>query len=402
MTDSHSPLALDVLVIGGGVAGLWLLDSLTRQGYRGLLLEAHQLGSGQTVASQGILHGGLKYTLSNLVDPGAKAVAQMPLIWRDALAGKREPNLSKTKLRADFCHLWRTGSARSRLGMTGAGMVLRVKPKEIPKENWPQALKNLQGQVYNLPEQVIDTASFLTDLASKHTHRLLKIDADNGVQFKQDHAGNVTTVHLTHGDQTLSLAPKQIVLTAGKGNATLRKMLNLDEQAMQIRPLHMVMVKGDLPKLNGHCTDFSQTRITVTSAVASDGKTVWTVGGQASEDGVKMTPEALISHVKSEILAVVPNVDLTNAQWATYRVDRAERHTTHGRRPEGVTLIHDANVITAWPTKLVLAPQLADDVIKQLSGSPTGPDDQMVAPNWPRPTVARPPWEKVESWLTVN
>lgn len=400
MTAHMTPIDLDVVVIGGGVAGLWLLDSLHRKGYRCLLLEAHQLGSGQTVASQGILHGGMKYTLSNLIDPGAKAVAQMPLIWRECLAGNAEPDLSQTRLRADFCHLWRTGSARSRFGMTGARMVLRVKPTEIPKADWPVALQNLQGQVYNLPEQVIDTASFIANLTAMHKDRLLKIDAEKGLTFERDAQGNVRDIRLTHDDQQLVLAPRRVVLTAGKGNAILRRMLGFDELTMQIRPLHMVMVKGNLPILNGHCTDFSQTRITVTTAIAHDGKTVWTVGGQVSEDGVKMSPEDLVKHAKNEVLAVVPNVDLRDAQWSTYRVDRAELKTASGRRPEGVTLLSDANVITAWPTKLVLAPQLALDVIAQLSITPG--EGEVAIDNWPRPDVALPPWELVEQWMTLD
>jgi glycerol-3-phosphate dehydrogenase len=400
MSADQNDIALDVAVIGGGVAGLWLLDALHRKGYRCLLLEAHHLGSGQTVASQGILHGGMKYTLSNLIDPGAKAVAQMPLIWRNCLAGQAEPDLSHTKLRTDFCHLWRTGSARSRLGMTGARMVLRVKPTEIPQSDWPEALHDLKGQVYNLPEQVIDTASFIADMASKHQDRLLKIDMDNGLAFERDASGNVTAIKLTHNDQTLTLAPKHVVLTAGKGNADLRAKLSLDDQAMQIRPLHMVMVKGNLPKLNGHCTDFSQTRVTVTTATANDGQTVWTVGGQVSEDGVKMSPEELVKHAKGEVAAVIPNVDLANAQWATYRVDRAERKTASGRRPEGVTLMADGNVITAWPTKLVLAPQLALDVMAMLPEQSNG--QPINIGSWPRPNVALPPWELVEQWMTLD
>lgn len=400
MSDTQQPIAVDVAIFGGGVAGLWLLDALHRKGYRCVLLEAAQLGAGQTVASQGILHGGMKYTLSNLIDPGAKAVAQMPLIWRDCLAGHGEPDLSQTQLRADFCHLWRTGSARSRFGMTGARMVLRVKPTEIPKADWPEALHGLNGQVYNLPEQVIDTASFIANLSNMHQDRLLKIDAKNGLKFERDASGQVSSIRLANGDQKLTLAPAHIVLTAGKGNAALRSMLGFEDHAMQIRPLHMVMVKGDLSKLNGHCTDFSQTRITVTTAIAKDGQTVWTVGGQVSEDGVKMEPDALVKHAKSEVLAVVPHVDLSNARWATYRVDRAEHKTANGRRPEGVTLLTDANVTTAWPTKLVLAPQLAQDVIAQLGITPGG--TEMTPIHWPRPTVALPPWELVEKWMAVE
>ena len=57
---------VDVLIFGGGGAGLWLLDELHRAGHRVMLAECDALGAGQTVASQGIIHGGLKYTL-----PGA-------------------------------------------------------------------------------------------------------------------------------------------------------------------------------------------------------------------------------------------------------------------------------------------------------------------------------------------
>ena len=56
-------LPLDVLIFGGGGAGLWLLDDLAARGYRVLLAEAGDLGAGQTIASQGIIHGGLKYAL---------------------------------------------------------------------------------------------------------------------------------------------------------------------------------------------------------------------------------------------------------------------------------------------------------------------------------------------------
>ncbi|HEY3967359.1 MAG TPA: FAD-dependent oxidoreductase, partial [Planctomycetaceae bacterium] len=55
-------MELDVLIFGGGAAGLWLLDQLARRGDCVLLLEAGRLGLGQTVGSQGIIHGGLKYT----------------------------------------------------------------------------------------------------------------------------------------------------------------------------------------------------------------------------------------------------------------------------------------------------------------------------------------------------
>ncbi|MCH8259649.1 MAG: FAD-dependent oxidoreductase, partial [Planctomycetes bacterium] len=91
-------MQLDVVILGGGGAGLWLLDELVRRDFSVLLLEANELGSGQTVASQGIIHGGLKYTLSGFMTPSASAIRDMPGVWRACLAGDREPHLTATRL----------------------------------------------------------------------------------------------------------------------------------------------------------------------------------------------------------------------------------------------------------------------------------------------------------------
>ena len=61
---------LDVLVIGGGVVGLWTLDRLVAAGHQAALLERDALGQGQSICAQGILHGGVKYSLSGLLAPG--------------------------------------------------------------------------------------------------------------------------------------------------------------------------------------------------------------------------------------------------------------------------------------------------------------------------------------------
>ncbi|MFN3402304.1 MAG: FAD-dependent oxidoreductase, partial [Ferrovibrio sp.] len=39
---------VDVAILGGGIAGLWLLARLKRAGYSALLIEREALGAGQT------------------------------------------------------------------------------------------------------------------------------------------------------------------------------------------------------------------------------------------------------------------------------------------------------------------------------------------------------------------
>ena len=65
MSDTATTeVTVDVLIIGGGIAGLWTLACLQKAGYKAVLLESQSLGHGQTRYAQGIIHGGTKYALS--------------------------------------------------------------------------------------------------------------------------------------------------------------------------------------------------------------------------------------------------------------------------------------------------------------------------------------------------
>ena len=123
------------------------------------------------------------------------------------------------------------------------------------------------------------------------------------------------------------------------------------------------------------------------------------VSGRIAEAGVDQNAPALIAHAKQELEAVLPGVDVSNTEWSTYRVDRAEMQTPQGKRPESVQIIREGNCITAWPTKLVLAPQLARQILADLP-LPAPIDSQpIVRPNpWANPVVALPPWETATTW----
>jgi len=391
------PLPLDTLILGGGACGLWLLDDLTRRGYAALLLESSALGAGQTVASQGIIHGGLKYSLAGLVTDSADAIKHLPALWRDCLAGRAQPDLSSTKIRSDFCHLWSTDSIMSRLGKLGASLALQVKPVSLPREQWPALLRDCTGSVSQLDEQVISPPSFIAALAQHHRDRILKIDANVGVKFITSSPGHISEVHCTDPTTgtSVNLQPTTIIFTAGQGNEMLRQRAGLSTLAMQRRPLHVCMARGPLPPFNGHCIDGSKTRITITSDVDFQGRTIWQLGGQVSEDGVKMDRAQLIEHVQRELLAVLPALrenDLAQVEWATYRIDRAEGANRHGQRPAHAVVLTEGNVLTCWPTKLVLVPQAVAQIVRQLP-EPSHALDMKQFSDWAKPAVALPPWE---------
>lgn len=392
---------MDVVIFGGGVAGLWLLDELRRRGRSAILLEAQALGTGQTVAAQGILHGGLKYTLQGLLTKSAAKIREMPEIWRACLDGRQEPNLSSVRRRSDECFLWRTESLSSRLGMWGAQVGLRVTPQSLSVEDRPEVLRRCPGTVARLSEQVISTVSLLEVLAACHRGHVFQASPAD-VSWECRAPGEVTGIHL----RGTCLRPRWVVFTAGAGNGALRRAVHLENEAMQRRPLHMVLVRGALPALHGHCVDGAKTRVTITSDSDIAGRVVWQVGGQIAEDGVSWDAPLLIEHARRELSAVLPNVDFSGTEWATYRVDRAEGWMPRGQRPETVQVRCDGNCVTAWPTKLALAPQLAVELCDRLEselGSAKPVNAQSTWPSelsgWPVPCVALPPWETAQGWI---
>ncbi len=398
-------LNVDVLIFGGGGAGLWLLDELHRRRHSVLLLESASLGTDQTAASQGIIHGGIKYTLAGALTESAEALREMPALWRECLEGNRQPDLRDTQVLTDHCHLWRTAALKSRLGLVGARTGLRSTTNRVAAADRPAELAACPGNVFRVDEQVIDSVGCLRSIARRHAPRLGKFDFPKGADFQLSGAGRVHAVHLTHpgGHDPMEVRPARVVLTAGAGNAALRERLGLSTDLMQRRPLRMVMVRGKLPLLFGHCVDGAKTRVTITSATDPAGRVVWQVGGQVAEDGVKMDETELIRHARAELRQVIPGIDLSALEWSTYAVDRVEGKTSTGARPAGPQVYADGNVITAWPTKLALVPQLAKLIADRLGppSDPTQPGAALPA-DWPRPAVALPPWEQDRSWHLLD
>jgi len=96
---SNKPLYLDLIIIGGGIAGLWTLASALEKGLSAILIEKDTLGGGQTIASQGIIHGGSKYALSAKITRATSMISEMPQIWQAAFNGEHELDLSQVR-----CH----------------------------------------------------------------------------------------------------------------------------------------------------------------------------------------------------------------------------------------------------------------------------------------------------------
>ncbi|MEE2681241.1 MAG: FAD-dependent oxidoreductase [Planctomycetota bacterium] len=400
-TTIQSTTELDALVIGGGVAGLWCLDALIESGLDAALLESTALGTGQSISAQGILHGGVKYSLSGLLDPASKAISEMPKRWDRSLAGTSSPDLARTTIRTEACHLWRTDDLRSRAGMVGAKLALRVRPQALAASDRPAPLRACPGEVALLPEKVVETPSLLQAFADLHPERLIWGSLISGDARSEEGAD----LRIRVADETeLDLRVRRVILTAGAGTPELMKRLQLPTEtiSMQRRPLHMAMVKGPpdrLPELNGHCADGGRTRVTITSSTSRDGNRVWQLGGALAEDGCEQTPPQLIESATACLAQVLPGFDPEDPSllWATYRIDRAEKTTAGAGRPSGGWVGSLGSAIIAWPTKLVLAPATADRILQQCPPARSRTDAPPPLVGLPTPPIAQPPWE-VATW----
>lgn len=404
-TPPANLMTVETLVIGGGVAGLWTLDELVRHGHDAALIEAEALGHGQSICAQGILHGGVKYTLSGLLAPGARQVSRMPELWAERLEGRESPDLSGACVRASACHLWRTDSMKSILGMSGAKIALRTRPRKLPKADRPEILKACPGDVALLPEKVLETPSLLAALAAPHRDRLLHGRVRDG-GFEEDGDRRVWLEVEGADGASVMVRAGTLVLCAGAGNQALLELFQAGtpgwRPTMQRRPLHMSMLKGPeqvLPELNGHCVDGAATRVTVTSSTASDGSRVWQLGGELAEQGCERDPVEQTEAARSCLREAIPGFDPDAAglQWSSYRIDRAEIGSggTAPVRPDDVHVDRHRELVVVWPTKMVLAPRAAEKVCGHL-----GDGDGAAAPpaftNLPTPPVASPPWETAE------
>lgn len=395
---------VNALIIGGGATGLWLLDQLRREGRSALLVESKSLGTGQTIAAQGILHSGLKYSLQGLLTASAREAREMPAIWRKCLEGNSLPNLSQTSIRSQAFYLWGTNSASSKLGMWGARLGLQVTPQAVSPHNAPALLKGCSGSIFSVAEQVISCESLLADMADTNRNQIVQVAEDQGTELRLGSDGHVRSVVLNSPDgQQVEVMADWNIFTAGKGNAALRVAAGLDPRKQQTRPLHMVMVRGGLQEFYGHCVDGATTRVSITSAKRNNGEIIWQVGGKIAEDGVDMDRADLISRTRSELLETMPGISLEDAWWATYRVDRAEGITMTGGRPDSFRVEKEGNVLTAWPTKLVLVPQLIQGLSSSVrSSSARGSEELEKLASWPRPTVAKTPWDREQFWTSLN
>ena len=388
---------VDIAIIGGGIAGLWLLTRLRQACYSAILLEANTIGGGQTYQSQGIIHGGLKYALHGVLTDEAKVMAEMPARWQTALNGSGEIDLTGVNILSDKQYLFASNKFTAKIAGFFAGMSLSSKVESLSVDQYPQVFQTpaFKGDLYALNESVIDVPSLLSVLFQANREVIFKVDQFTPNELHCESDGSVRAITLVQQQRKVEIAVKYVIFAAGSGNEVF--LLN-EKIQMQRRPLQMVMLCMEgLPPLYAHCLALgARPRLTITTHYLSTGLPVWYLGGLLAEEGVTRTKEEQIEAAKRELKSVFPWVSFARAQFATHFVDRAEPKEMTGLKPNDVFCKAIHNQIITWPIKLAFAPRLSDQVLEYLQkvACKKEPGGLSMLSSFVSPSLSTPLWEE--------
>jgi hypothetical protein len=262
------------------------------------------------------------------------------------------------------------------------------------------ALRKSALDVYTLEEPVVGTGSLLECLAAPHRAWTLLYDPGTScskIEILKDGRIRIES-------PKIDIRARAVLLVAGEGNANLLEKAGIHHDVMQRRPLSMILLRGPLPALFGHCILGGKTQLTVTTAWRSQDESIWQIGGEVAERA-GLPPDDFRNLALATIRRCLPGLDLSSLKLAVYRAVRAEAQTKDLRRPSGVHMSWVTDrIMVAWPTKLALVPVLADEICKELSirlQEPSAPGEGVDVSDWPAPDVAPYPWENAE-WFPVH
>jgi len=393
----------DIVVFGAGIAGLWAFNRLKRAGYNALLLESNRIGCGQTIASQGILHSGLKYAIAGKVNKLAKSISEMPRRWREALQGRGPVDISSARISASSQYMLIPGGVVGRIVKVVTKKTLGENVGVLDKKEWPPEIERLgfAGSVVYMNELVLDVPSLLRALAEPYRESVRKIDWPHGLKIRPDDNGSIAGLKV--GAETIEA--RCYLFTGAGWNHQIAGRLGHDRgMHVRYRPLLQGMIKDAPCELYAHCVGLSEKPIvTVTTHSMPDGTRVWYLGAEVAERSKDADPNGVYEAAVKAFRKYMPAVDLSEVFWAVWPVDRVEgKSNTAGWMPDLPVLHTAGNAVYCWPTKMTFAPLVGDEIISLLTARGIAPSGSRN--DWgflPDVSYSKTPWEQAQ-WTKGN
>ena len=387
----------EVVVVGAGIAGLWTYNRLRAAGRDAILIDTAPLGGMQSLASQGMIHGGQRYALEGKKSEHSEGIAAMPGRWNAALAGAvGEPDLSTATILSPTQILWSPGGLTSAVTSFFASKAMNSRVEGLPRAEWPAIFRDhpkFSGKIYAMDEVVVDVRSVSRALVAGEQSGVRRVSRVT----PEISDGRVASLQITElGGGESSLTADRYVFTAGLGNEEIVAALWPGERVAQRRPLRQVLVDDVEYALYGHCiTVDPRPRVTVSAHPLGNGRFTWYLGGLVAVKNVDTDDAQAIAFARRELETLFPHVAWGGKKFYALYIERAEPYSSTGFLPEGPTVLERANAIVAWPTKLTFAPAIADRVLAAVD-APSANGNARTGAAAPDPEFGRYPWEPTE------
>lgn len=217
-------LAVDALIIGGGIQGLLILDRLSAEGRSCALVTATDLGTGQTLHSHGLLNAGF-----GMMGPEFIRLLQEVVL----------PDLARRGIET--------------YGQWGA-----IVPPTFPEGQLaepPPGLDLRGGRFQRLAEVNVDKRALVEGLAERVEDRAVR-GTVAGVRRASTGQVEAIEVAVQDGSPALVFTPAAVVVSAGTGTKAMLRRLGAGEEQLEPikhRRVHVLCVRGPkdvLPQLN--------------------------------------------------------------------------------------------------------------------------------------------------------
>lgn len=392
---------LDVLVIGGGIQGIWTLNKLTKSGYSVILITNSLLGNGQTFDSQLYKHRGHFYNNVEM----AQHLKETDQEWNELVTSSK---ISKTQDQAFLgFHPEDAGKWRSTWDQAGLDYSL-IDLQEIPQAFKEGELK--RGLFYHTNESCLNGRELVGKLAEPVKGLIFHGQI---TRFEATH-GQVKGVHAVIDGQKYAFTPKYVVLTAGCGNQDLLHQITKDEPELfhktqgiqQLRRCQVLCLKGkNLPSTT--CL-FPGLQLFV-GCRQVEGENIWLVT-YGFDDPIELDVNSEIpldqkrlQRSIKQLQRVIPDILNRDLDFAIYPAVKAESKALgSGFRPNDVFVDNCGlnNVLTVYPTKLSLVPRSTTKIVNRIQHDIGQGQGRF------NPSLFSPPQQEItigkERWQTAN
>jgi glycine/D-amino acid oxidase-like deaminating enzyme len=339
----------DVIVAGGGLAGLLTALALARRGAHVVLVEPSRVGVGQSGQSHGYLHRGYAYGPDEPRLPTLLGTARRH--WHELLA--RIPPVTADSTIAFF----------GPYAVRRAERYWRDSELAVCPQTTPAWLTGPPVACFGSAEPTYNVGDILRGLEAQASSAGIRMRP--GAVERIEESGDGISARITEPDGgTVAVRARTAVLAAGAGTPGLLARSGLPA-AVQLRKAFMLVLRGRLPAVSVLFPEREMHGLFLTSRFGDEGRATWLISDFQSFDSDCRDPGQLSGWWARRALLTLGRV--IDAPMLAH-VDAVSGYsaTKSGLLPSSGTVAHelvieltDGRAVVTSPSKLTLAPLAA-------------------------------------------